>query len=145
VDSIAASDPFSRVYEELGGRFLRTTKTHSAQVPTANAGTVSGYRQLDGGRDPLASETKSQDPGGSAFAGVGSETLSIDSGSHNGSLAADRCELEFPVQLVVFASLGSRRKLPALRIGINSGEDRGPYYLLVSPLPSPTKDSDLKL
>ena len=27
--------------------------------------------------------------------------------------------------------------------GINSGEDRGPYDLLVSRVPSPTKESDL--
>jgi hypothetical protein len=144
VDSVATADPFTRVYERYGCGFLRPKKTHSAQAATSDARTLSRDWKLDGRRDPLASQAESEDFGRRTFPGFSSETLSIDSWTNQGSTATDGRKLGIPIHLVIFSSLGSRRPLSSVRNEIGSGKDRGPYYLLVSHVPSQKKDLDLK-
>jgi hypothetical protein len=135
VDAPGSAHSFRSVHSESGEQFFAAPEEYFAQGGIANAGSVSRDRELDGGRNPLASPLKPGDESRRTRTGAGGESVA----DHPPRDPALHCKysggLGLPGHLVISTSMGGWRQMPAMSLTIVPCNHRWTDNVLVPEVP----------
>ena len=135
MDAPGSPYSFRSVHGESGEQFFAAPAEYLAQGGIADAGKVSGGRELDGGRNPLASPLKSGVQSKRTGTGGCGEPVASDPPGHPARHSEYSGGLGLPGHLAVSTSVGRWRQMPEMSLYVMPGDNRWTDNLLVSGVP----------
>ena len=138
MDAPRSSHSFRPVHCESGEQLFAAPEEYLAQGGTANAGTVSWNRELDGGRNPLACPLEPGNESGRTGTGGCSEAVANGPPGDPALPGEYSRGLGIPGDLAVSASVGRWRQMSEVLLSVMPCDNRGTDNLLVPDVPGGT-------